>query len=77
MRNANAQRANIMIRLSALQQAPAPHVSHAEIGGWPYFESEIRRTAIGEPTDSKGPRTENYNSGVVCFRNSLEGPQRR
>jgi hypothetical protein len=33
MRNANAQRANIMVRVSALQQAPGPHVSHAEIGG--------------------------------------------
>ena len=33
MRNANAQRANTMIRVGALQQPPAPHVSHAEIGG--------------------------------------------
>jgi hypothetical protein len=34
MRNANAQRRNIMVRVSALQQPPAPHVSHAEIAGW-------------------------------------------
>jgi hypothetical protein len=33
MRNANAQRPSTMIRVSALQQAPEPHVSHAEIGG--------------------------------------------
>jgi hypothetical protein len=30
MRNANAQRVTIMIRVSALQQAPGPHVRHAE-----------------------------------------------
>ena len=33
MRNANAQREDSMIRVSALQQLPKPHVSHAEIGG--------------------------------------------
>jgi hypothetical protein len=33
MRNANAQRASIMIRVGALQQPPNPHVRHAEIGG--------------------------------------------
>jgi hypothetical protein len=33
MRNANVQRENSMVRVSALQQPPAPHVSHAEIGG--------------------------------------------
>jgi hypothetical protein len=33
MRNANAQRPNSMVRVSALQQPPGPHVSHAEIGG--------------------------------------------
>jgi hypothetical protein len=33
MRNANSQRANIIVRLSVLQQPPGPHVSHAEIGG--------------------------------------------
>jgi hypothetical protein len=32
MRDAKAQRTNIMIRVSGLQQAPGPHVSHAEIG---------------------------------------------
>src|SRR6187399_685085 len=33
MRNTNAQRKDIMIRVSALQQLPKSHVSHAEIGG--------------------------------------------
>jgi hypothetical protein len=33
MRNANAQRINIMIPIRALQQLPRSHVSHAEIGG--------------------------------------------
>ena len=33
MRNANAQREDTMIRVSASQQPPKPHVSHAEIGG--------------------------------------------
>ena len=33
MRDTNVQRAAIMIRVGALQQAPAPHVSHAETGG--------------------------------------------
>ena len=32
MRNANAQREDTMIRVSASQQPPKPHVSHAEIG---------------------------------------------
>jgi len=34
MRNANAQRRSSMIRVYALQQPSAPHVSHAEIGGY-------------------------------------------
>ncbi len=34
MRNANAQRRNTMVRVGALQQPSAPHVSHAEIAGW-------------------------------------------
>ena len=33
MRNANAQRTNIMVRRDALQQPLSPHVSHAETGG--------------------------------------------
>src|ERR1700731_4480796 len=33
MRSATAQRLNIMIRVSALQQPSTPHVSHAEVGG--------------------------------------------
>ena len=32
MRNANAQRADTMIRVEGLQQPQKPHVSHAEIG---------------------------------------------
>ena len=34
MRNANSQRVDIMIRVKAPQQPPAPHVSHAETGGY-------------------------------------------
>ena len=33
MRNANSQRGDIMIRVSASQQPSKSHVSHAEIGG--------------------------------------------
>ena len=33
MRNTNSQREGIMIRVSASQQAPRSHVSHAESGG--------------------------------------------
>jgi hypothetical protein len=33
MRNANTQREDSMIRVSASQQPSKPHVSHAEIGG--------------------------------------------
>jgi hypothetical protein len=33
MRDANAQRANIMVPVSAMQQPSTPHVSHAETGG--------------------------------------------
>jgi hypothetical protein len=33
MRNADVQRKNSMIRVGALRQAPAPHVSHAETAG--------------------------------------------
>jgi hypothetical protein len=32
MRNANPQPAMTMIRVGALRQPPAPHVSHAETG---------------------------------------------
>jgi hypothetical protein len=33
MRNTNAQREDIMIRVSTSQQPSKSHVSHAEIGG--------------------------------------------
>ena len=33
MRNANSQRANIMVSVPAMRQASEPHVSHAETGG--------------------------------------------
>jgi hypothetical protein len=33
MRNANSQRASIIVPVCVLQQPPGPHVSHAEIGG--------------------------------------------
>ena len=51
MRNANAQRRSSMIRVYALQQPSAPHVSHAGIGGFipsPKFAASRLRT-----TDSK------------------------
>src|SRR5215211_6552197 len=38
MRNANAQRGNTMSLGRVLQQAPEPHVSHAEIG-YPHVAS--------------------------------------
>src|SRR3979490_3606459 len=46
MRNANAQRVGIMGRVSALQQAPAPHVSHAEIGGLSSDNQDGQRCAL-------------------------------
>ena len=46
MRNANAQRVNIMGRVGALQQAPAPHVSHAEIGGLSSDNQDGQRCAL-------------------------------
>jgi hypothetical protein len=33
MRNADVQCSSSMIRVEVLQQAPVPHVSHAEIAG--------------------------------------------
>jgi len=55
MRNANAQRKDIMIRVDASQQAPAPHVSHAETG----VVSPFRRYAhcSSRATDSRIERT--------------------
>jgi hypothetical protein len=63
MRNANAQRENSMVRVSALQQPPAPHVSHAEIGGsgpTPKFVASHLANYGCEPN-----RKENQNSGVL------------
>ena len=34
MRDTTAQRVNTMIPIGALQQAPEPHVSHAETGAF-------------------------------------------
>jgi hypothetical protein len=46
MRNANAQCTNTMIRVGAMRQPPAPHVSHAETGGWRSRRiASIRRAA--------------------------------
>jgi hypothetical protein len=45
MRNANAQRGDIMIRVSTLQQAPGKHVSHAEIEG--FGRALLRGPALG------------------------------
>jgi hypothetical protein len=46
MRNANAQRVDIMIRVDALQQLPGPHVSHAEIGGLSSDNHDGQRCAL-------------------------------
>jgi hypothetical protein len=46
MRNANAQRKSIMIRVSVLQQAPMPHVSHAETGGLSSDNHDGQRCAL-------------------------------
>ena len=63
MRNANAQRENSMVRVGALQQPPAPHVRHAEIGGsipTPKFAASRLANYGCEPN-----RKENQNSGVL------------
>src|SRR3954452_17365380 len=44
MRNANAQRRDIMVRMSTLQQLPGKHVSHAETGG--FRQRKLRRPAL-------------------------------
>ena len=46
MRNANAQRTHIMVRLSALQQPFEPHVSHAETGGLSSDNQDGQRCAL-------------------------------
>ena len=46
MRNANAQRKDIMIRVDALQQPPASHVSHAGIGGLSGDNQDGQRCAL-------------------------------
>jgi hypothetical protein len=54
MRDANSQRVNIMIRVSGLQQAPGPHVSHAEIGVRNSFDARACDCiAANEASDSK------------------------
>ena len=59
MRNANSQRASIIVRLSILQQPPGPHVSHAEIGGCDtHSESSTihLRALVSKEHESKIPR---------------------
>jgi hypothetical protein len=46
MRNANAQRTNIMIPVGALQQPPTPHVSHARSGAAAIFGYDGQRCAL-------------------------------
>jgi hypothetical protein len=46
MRNANAQRKNIMIRVDAPQQPFMPHVSHAETEGRQRRRYEGQRCAL-------------------------------
>jgi hypothetical protein len=60
MRNANAQRENIMSRLGALHQPQKPHVSHAETGGaGGATRRKTRRTTFSEPQGEKDTRKEN------------------
>jgi len=46
MRNAKAQRRNIMVPAGALQQLLSPHVSHAETGGLSTDNQEGQRCAL-------------------------------
>jgi hypothetical protein len=46
MRDANAQRPNIMVPVSAMQQPSAPHVSHAETGGLSRDHQDGQRCAL-------------------------------
>ena len=46
MRNANAQRPNIMIPVDGLQQAFMPHVRHAEIAGLSTDNQDGQRCAL-------------------------------
>jgi hypothetical protein len=46
MRNAIAQRKNIMGRVSALRQQISPHVSHAEIAGLSSDNQDGQRCAL-------------------------------
>jgi hypothetical protein len=46
MRNATAQRANIMIPVAALRQPFTPHVSHAETGGLSRGRQDGQRCAL-------------------------------
>jgi hypothetical protein len=46
MRNATAQCENIMVPVSAMQQALSPHVSHAEIAGLSSDNQDGQRCAL-------------------------------
>ena len=46
MRNANAQRTNIMIPIDAMRQAPEPHVSHAETAACQTTDHDGQRCAL-------------------------------
>jgi len=46
MRNTKAQRANSMVPPGAAQQAPKPHVSHAETGGLSSDNQDGQRCAL-------------------------------
>jgi hypothetical protein len=74
MRNANAQRPSSMVRVSALQQPPGPHVSHAEIGGCRVPNAKFAASRLANH-GCEANRKENQISGVLWFRTSLEGPQ--
>jgi len=72
MRNANAQCGSSMVRVSTLQQPPAPHVSHAEIGGRWCPELEARRIAVFE-SRMRSNRKENSISPALQCRTSPKG----
>jgi hypothetical protein len=70
MRNANAQRLNIMVRPAALQQPLRPHVSHAETGGKvgrSKFAAAIARTGFGEAAIRKNANLESGRFSVQKF----------
>jgi hypothetical protein len=70
MRNANAQRANSMVRPGALQQPLGPHVSHAETGGkfrHSTFATAVASIGFGECRIRKNTNLESRRFAVQKF----------